>query len=971
MNKQPQPAVVQKSKPRTPDRVIAPSVVPVPLTSPFVSLQPGKLRDLRPRDVLHLQRTIGNRAVQRVLDGEAEGTPKPSPESSPKFSSEEATQADESAEEQVELDLDGDEETELHTLSLDPETGQLMIHSDPETLEDFLKKYQLKLKTPQDQKILSEIKGIADIVHTGRYGTKYIDSKGYTKTKAPTVGQRSYVKPQLKLIAQKLQTLTNTKYRPPSHKETHNLKNVDGELFCEKIVMQPLSLLTRDDGVEGSPPSQETKLWRSLTNFAGYKRGHMLNEHLHGPGTNDNLVPISTAFNATMREGVEKEAKKAVNSQNKVVRLEVEAQDWGLFPGAFGFPEEKKLPNKFHFKLQQMRKKVGMGNGSQIADWEVTGPVLHDSTPNHDIPTDVVKGVVSPTVKTFVPGLYFYPYGSIKSAPPNYHLKGSFSINNLMNYEVLAGLGIDEAKNLKYTSIDETVLTEYELPPGYGIKKLDPTEIEYEYYGRLQKYKTPDEAFVVYNTAKEAKLKQDHLEKVELFKKHLELMATQKLNEEDRKRQELKDLENKRSEREAEQRRNEEAERERAKRDKEFRAKLYTQIRNETAGYVEEYGDDFAKAREYALGRAREDWLEIPNLIDQDMEKLLQPVREEINKAVLLLKTGQGRKEQGMAELLNQFKIVFNTSPNDLKAQEGQEEFKTNAAAAYERHEANWEIMTLFDWAKVDDVSYLWNPLQKEVEKILLKAKEWEGDNRTEKVVRALGKKFRELVRDDYLSQLRHSKAKESFDKNARKRYQKYEPTWAEEASRKTVAELWEPLRLQLGSDFEKAQGYDRQLRKEAKRLKEEKERDQSPRRRHEDKERDSWRKDREERDDREKGRKRTESPRREYKEERWDSRREREKEEWGESKTTESPVREKKRVHEEKREETDKYRRVGGTGTGFKNYKESETKGEYSSPTTPSQTVNSTPPVFTFPPFSGFGYPPQNYGPGKDDWKF
>ncbi len=929
---------------------------------------PGKQHELRPRDVLHLQRTLGNRAVQRLLDNQAEGTAKPTAEPS----SEEGTQTEALAEVQVELDLDGDEETELHTLSLDPETGQLMIHSDPETLEDFLKKYQLKLKSSHDQKILSEIKGIADIVHTGRYGTKYINTNGYTKTKAPTVGQRSYVKPQLTLIAQKLQTLTNTKYRPPSHKETHDLEKVAGETFCKKIVMQPLSLLPRDDSVEGGPPAEETKLWRSLTNFAGYKRGHMLNEHLHGPGTNDNLVPISTAFNATMREGVEKEAKKAVNSQNKVVRLEVEAQDWGLFPGAFGFPEEKKLPNKFHFKLQQMRKKVSGGNGSQIADWEVTGPVLHDTTPNHDIPTDVIKGVVSPTVKTFVPGLYFYPYGSITNASPNFHLKGSFNINNLVNSEVLAGLGIDEAKNLKYTSIDETVLTEYQLPPGYGIKKLPSTEIEYEYYGRLQKYKTPDQAFIVYNTTKEAKLKQDHLEKVALFKKHLELMAQQKLTEEGRKRQELKDLENERKKRESEQRVKEEEERQRAERDKEFRAKLYTQIRNESAGYVGEYGEDFAQAREQMLGKEREYWLEIPNLIDQDMEKLLQPVREGINKAVLRLKTGRERKEQGMAELLNKFKDAFNTYPNELKAPEGQEEFKSNAAAAYEDHEADWEIISLFHWAKVDDVSSLWKALQNELEKLRLKAKEWEGDNRSEKVIRALDKNYRQLVKEKYLPKLVDRKAKESFEKRSRNQYEKHAQSWAEESSRKTVAALWEPLRTQLKSDFEKARIFDEQLR-EAKRLKEERKRDESPRRRYEDEERDSWReRDREKWGDHEKFRTRVDSPRHRHKDERRDSRREREKEGWGESKTIESPERDKKRAHEENREETDKYRRIVGSGPGSKNYKESETKSEYSPPTTTSQTVNNTPPVTSFPPFPGFGYPPQNpYGPGREDWKY
>lgn len=936
MNKQPQAAATQKGKSPSPTRITTPSHPSLPLTVlPHALLTAGMKGGPRPQNVLHLQRTIGNLAVQRLLNNSSDPTPEPTA----KPTSESESPAEESAEEPVELDLDEDGETESHTLSVDPETGQLMIHSDPETLEDFLKKYQRRLNSPNDQKILLEIKGIADIVHTGRYGTKYIDPKGYTKTKAPTVGQRSYVKPQLILIAQKLQTLTNTKYRPLSHKATHELKNVDGETFCKKIVMEPLSLLPRDDGVEGSPPSQETKLWRSLTNFAGYKRGHMLNEHLHGPGTNDNLVPISTAFNATMREGVEKAAKKAVNSQNKVVRLEVEALDWGLFPGAFGFPEEKKLPNKFHFKLQQMKKKVGGGNGSNSGDWETTGPTLFDDTPTHDIPTDVIKGVVAPTIKTFVPGLYFHPYGSVKNAPPNFHLKGSFSINTLMNNEALAGLGIDEAKNLKYTSIDETVLTEYKLPPGYDIKRLAPTEIEYEYYGRLVKQRTPDPAFIVYNIAAEVRLQQEHDDKVKLFKEQQKLLEQQKLDQEQQKKLEQLRLINERKMQEDERRRKEEEERQRLERDKEFRSKLYIQIRNETAGYLEEYGKDFEEVRESALYKARKIWFEIPDLIDQNMETLLQPVRENINEAVSVLKVGQERKEGSIAELFNQFKEVFNIYPNKLGAPEGKEEFKANAAAAYEHHEEKWEATSLFHWAKLDS-TYWWEPLHKELDKILLKATEWEGEYRGRKVSNALSEKYWFMVKEKYQPELIHQKAKSSFDKKVRERYEKYKLAWPEESSRHTVAELWELARTQLQSDFEKAELYDMQLRRRERSSKEEKKRDESPRRRFED--------------------------------DRWDRRREREREERDDWKTKETSSQEKKRSHDEVKEESDKYRRTNLSGP--KNYKKSTSKQDTMIPDVTPQNVNNTPPVFSFPPFPNFNFNsfPQNRDnqkPGEDKW--
>lgn len=934
MNKQPQSApVVQKSKP-TPIRMSVASLPTISLTALPQPLMTGMKGSLRPQNVLHLQRTIGNRAVQRLLNN----SPDPTPEHAVNPSLESENSVDESAEEQVELDLDEDGEPERHTLSVDAETGQLMIHSDPETLEDFLKKYQRKLNSPNDQKILLEIKGIADTVHIGRYGTKYIDPKGYTKTKAPTVSQRSYVKPQLILIAQKLRTLTHTKYRPLSHKATHKLKDVDGETFCKKIVMEPLSLLPRDDNVEGSPPSQETKLWRSLTNFAGYKRGHMLNEHLHGPGTNDNLVPISTAFNATMREGVEKAAKKAVNSQNKVVRLEVEALDWGLFPGAFGFPEEKKLPNKFHFKLQQMKKKVNGGNGSNRGDWETTGPVLFDDTPTHDIPTDVIKGVVAPTVKTFVPGLYFHPYGSVKNAPTNFHLKGSFSINNLMNYDVLAGLGIDEAKNLKYTSIDETVLTEYQLPMGYDIKRLVPTEIEYEYYGKLAKYRTPAPAFVIYNIAAEARLQQEHDDKVKLFKEQQKLLAQQKLDLEQQRKLEQLRLINEHKMQEEERRRKEEEEQQRMERDKEFRGKLYTQIRNETAGYLEEYGEDFEKARESILYETRGTWLGIPDLIDRDMETLLQPVREHINEAVSALKAGQERKEEVIAELFNQFKDVFTTYPNELGVSEGKEEFKANAAAAYERHEEKWEATSLFHWVELDS-TYWWESLQRELDKILRKAAEWEGEHRSRKVDNALREKYWEMIKK-YRAELIHDKAKRSFDKKVRERYEKYKQVWQKESSDKTVAELWIAVETQLQSDFEKAEIYDMQLQRRDRNLKEEK--------------------------------KRGESPRHKFEDDRWEHRREREREERDDWKTKETSSQEKKRSHDQIKEGSDKYRRTNLSGP--KNYKKSTSEQDTMMPDVTSQNVNNTPPVFSFPPFPNFNFNsfPQNRDnqkPGEDKW--
>ena len=618
--------------------------------------------------VLRLQATAGNRAVTQLLGVVHQA---PLTESNPNGNPEEAL-----PEQLVQLDMDGDEEVEAHTLLLDPDTGEILIQSDSQTLEAYLAKYKRKLRGANDQALLQQIEADALVVHLGRYGTKYQNSAGYLKTKAPTKMQRAEVTLRLARIAFNLQQLLKPKLRPPSHQHTLDTKTIGSDTFCAKVVMEPLSLLPRDDNIVGTPPEQETQLWRDLTNIAGYKRGHMLNMHLHGPGTNDNLVPISTAFNSRMREGIEKASKEKVNSENKVVRFEAEALDWGQYPGAFGFPNEKMLPNTFHFKLTKMNKTMP-GTGRNGGDWVANGPVLYDEQVTHDIPDDVVQGVVAPTVLTFQPGLYFAPYGSIKSAPPNYHLKGSFGINNLGTLGVIAGLGVDHEVNLKIDRINATVLTEYKLPQGYGIKTLPPTEVEYIYFGHIAKFKTPDQAFVVYNRTDEAALIRIHQQKVADFKEELRLLAQRQLDL--KQQQELAELmrRNQWKMQEEEKRKEQERQRVLASQNDEFRHSLLAQVRTEARKYVDEFGDPFRQKRESLLYTANAKWKFAGNsLIENDMEVLLAPIRVELENTAKLMREAQER----IATLTQRFdQTVVNDYLPKLLHAESSRHFKDGA----------------------------------------------------------------------------------------------------------------------------------------------------------------------------------------------------------------------------------------------------------------------------------------------------
>ena len=52
-------------------------------------------------------------------------------------------------------------------------------------------------------------------------------------------------------------------------------------------------------------------------------RFHLLNENLHGPGAQFNLVPTTVDDNNTFKTDFENNAKKAVNAQNKIIRYNV------------------------------------------------------------------------------------------------------------------------------------------------------------------------------------------------------------------------------------------------------------------------------------------------------------------------------------------------------------------------------------------------------------------------------------------------------------------------------------------------------------------------------------------------------------------------------------------------------------------------------------------------------------------------
>ena len=421
-------------------------------------------------------------------------------------------------EQPVMMDLDDDEEDEPHLLFINLKDGHLWLHSDEQTLELFLVRKRKKSSDPGILKLLDDIEKAAAIVHAGKYGTKKaanrINSKGQLKTQqrvAPTKQDRDEAIRQLVIIGKLLQQLNRAsvavmkKMRPPSNKQIGDKKTIGSDIFCAKVRMAPLSLLPRNDGIIGSPPYERTSLFDRLTQRINYKRGHMLNEHLHGPGTNDNLVPISTAFNGVMKNDVESATKKIVNADNKVVSFEAEPLDWGMYQGFYNgsFADEKVLPAKFRFLVKRMKRIPGT-DGSNINDWQETGTVEYQKTLAHTPPSaaDVVKGTIAPVVQTFSPGYYRSAGGKLEQAPNlNYYLSGHYLVNSASFAYLYAPLGLD-AGALTPGDHDLKVTTEFQLPPGHSLEVIPVKGLKYIYNNKILKTTTPDgQSFVIADAA--------------------------------------------------------------------------------------------------------------------------------------------------------------------------------------------------------------------------------------------------------------------------------------------------------------------------------------------------------------------------------------------------------------------------------------------------------------------------------------
>lgn len=235
-------------------------------------------------------------------------------------------------------------------------------------------------------------------------------------------------------IVQRLHALRNVKkaqrgdslIRPRTRISQHQMGQISdpatglNEAVPASLVVDPLSVVPPADaawtgyGVE----QPNTDYMVALKKRGSYVRGHLLNSKLHGPGVDENLVPISSALNSRMRSEFEDDLKAEVNRDLRVFRYEI-VPDFGTPPlqpdgnaytnqDAFG-----RLPGRIGVRIEPYVFGKA-GDKGDLANWRL-GPAVVDKWLPHELsftPRKLRQALSPKTPVQLLKGPAFYTFGS-------------------------------------------------------------------------------------------------------------------------------------------------------------------------------------------------------------------------------------------------------------------------------------------------------------------------------------------------------------------------------------------------------------------------------------------------------------------------------------------------------------------------------------------------------------------------------
>lgn len=234
------------------------------------------------------------------------------------------------------------------------ENAQLIVESTPRPLVDYLSNYEsTKSPTADERAVITQIRTRATEIENIK------SARGTRGRGSFTQADGEQIRTKYDAILVLLRRLRGDGTAPPPTQITwpSSLPTGDGT----HMIADPLSI--NPGGFSGGQPYGESPLWLAVSRRKRqrggntfYVRGHLLNHHLHGAGSIQNMIPITSTANGEMERFAESDVKGAVLNQNKVMRYEVHATGMGTHTGRTRIPEEAQMPTQITMSAYELEK---------------------------------------------------------------------------------------------------------------------------------------------------------------------------------------------------------------------------------------------------------------------------------------------------------------------------------------------------------------------------------------------------------------------------------------------------------------------------------------------------------------------------------------------------------------------------------------------------------------------------------------
>lgn len=243
-----------------------------------------------------------------------------------------------------------------HSIYYSGEAGkaELMIASKADRIETFLETKANDKNAPADQKKVAS-QGLTQYKKVLK-SEDTLEKLRAKREKIPTSDKVNYraatsaVNSEIRVFRNELDALSRILQNATFENDddalvrTNVAHDAGGDKNTRALPLTYLSGNTKGSGPGQNPPGWDHAVKLDTkpdgTSYSQWVRGHLLNDNLHGPGTANNLVPITQKMNRDMESQAESPVKAAIKTKGKLYFYKSVVTFWGGSPPVSDFPQK-------------------------------------------------------------------------------------------------------------------------------------------------------------------------------------------------------------------------------------------------------------------------------------------------------------------------------------------------------------------------------------------------------------------------------------------------------------------------------------------------------------------------------------------------------------------------------------------------------------------------------------------------------